>query len=142
MSYYPTFAPRRAGGYYWITFTSKRNDFMANDDRHLWVAAIKDPPNEADPSRPAFFVSGQVKDAKSYEPNLAPLACVDDGAVCRWGTDCCSGTCVPTMSGDTGTCGAPPAGACVTGGNRCKATADCCGTKLACIDGVCQSTKL
>ena len=142
MSYYPAFAPRRAGGYYWITFTSKRNDFIANDDRHLWVAAIKDPPNEADPSRPAFFVSGQVKDAKSYEPNLAPLACVDDGAVCRWGTDCCSGTCVPTMSGPAGTCGAPAAGACVTDGNRCKATADCCGTKLACIDGVCQSTKL
>jgi len=142
MSYYPAFAPRRAGGYYWITFTSKRNDFIANGDRHLWVAAIKDPPNEADPSRPAFFVSGQVEDAKSYEPNLAPLACVDDGAVCRWGTDCCSGTCVPTMSGAGGTCGAPAAGACVTDGNRCEATADCCGTKLACVDSVCQSTKL
>lgn len=142
MSYYPTFAPRRAGGYHWITFTSKRNDFIANDDRHLWIAAIKDPPNEADPSRPAFFVSGQVKDAKSYEPNLSRLACVDDGAVCRWGTDCCSGTCIPTMSGAAGTCGAPAAGACVTDGNRCNATADCCGKKLACVDNVCQSTKL
>lgn len=141
-SYYPAFAPRRAGGYHWITFTSKRNDFIADDDRHLWIAAIKDPPNEADPSRPAFFVSGQVRSAKSYEPNFAPVACVDDGAVCRWGTDCCSGTCVPTMSGAAGTCGAPAAGACVTDGNRCKATADCCGKKLACVDNVCQSTKL
>lgn len=141
-SYYPAFAPRRAGGYHWITFTSKRNDFIDNGDRHLWVAAIKDPPSEADPSRPAFFVSGQVRTATTYEPNFAPLACADDGAVCRWGTDCCGGTCVPTMSGAAGTCGAPAAGACVTDGNRCNATTECCGTKLACVDHVCQSTKL
>ncbi len=139
-SFYPAFAPRRAGGYYWIAFTSQRNDFVNDGRRHMWMAAIKDTLADADPSRPAFLIPGQSMNAKAYEPNLAPLACVDDGATCRFGTDCCSGTCVPSANGAS-TCGAPVAGACVEEQNRCNVTADCCGRALACIDNVCQSSK-
>lgn len=141
--YYPSFAPRRAGGYYWLAFTSKRaygNTTL--EAPQIWIAAIKDPPSDADPSRPAFYVRGQVTTAKSYETDFAANACFDAGAACSAGTECCGGTCVVTTPGAKGTCSAQPAGMCVAEGNRCAASADCCGKGRACVDEVCQPTAL
>ena len=141
--YYPSFAPRRAGGYYWLAFTSKRSYGNTTIDKpQIWVAAIKDPPNETDPSRPAFYLRGQVASTMAYETDFAANVCVDDGATCSSGTDCCGGTCVVTTPGSTGTCGAQPAGACVAESNRCSKSSDCCGSAQACIDKVCQRTAL
>lgn len=138
--FYPAFSPRRAGGYYWIAFTSKRSyGNTPIEGTQVWLAAIKDPPSEADPSRPAFYLRGQLVCAKAYETQFAPNACRDDGATCDVGTDCCGGTCLVTTPDSEGTCTTQPAGECVLEGNRCVADSDCCGGAQVCVDRVCQS---
>ena len=83
----------------------------------------------------------------SFDKQLAAVsqgnhACLDDGAACNTGTDCCEGTCVVTSPGAKGTCGAQPAGACVGDGDRCAKNSDCCGKARACVDEVCQRMAL
>lgn len=138
--FYPSFAPRRAGGYHWVAFTSKRHyGNTPIQGTQVWIAAIKDPPSEGDPSRPAFYLRGQTACAKAYETQFAPNACLDDGASCDVGTDCCGGTCLQPSPGSQGTCGVQPEEACVLEGNRCSTDSNCCGAAQVCVDRVCQS---
>ena len=92
--FYPSFAPRRAGGYYWLAFTSKRSYGNTNIDKaQIWMPRSRTRRARLS-SRPAFYLRGQVATAKAYETNFSANACVDDGATCSTGADCCGGTCV------------------------------------------------
>lgn len=140
--YYPSFAPRRAGGYHWLAFTSRRaygNTPVAKPQ--IWIAAIKDETGEADPSRPAFYLRGQLACAKAFETKFENVVCRDEASTCTYGTECCSGTCLVTASDTQGTCATQPAAQCVVEGNRCAESSDCCEPEgFACIDQVCQQT--
>lgn len=139
-SYNPTFAPLRAGGYFWVVFMSKRdygNTLVGVNRQQLWMTAITDPPTElADPSNPAFYVRGQEDCALSENAYFAPDPCKDDpNAGCESGIDCCSGHCI--QSGEIKACGEK--GACAEAGNACETDADCCDVESPCVDGYCQA---
>lgn len=132
-SFYPNFAPVRAGGYYWIVFASRRdygNRLVATNRQQLWVAAISDPPVDSDPSHPAFYVQGQSSCMKSLHPTFTRDACLDLGASCDKGIDCCSNTCSGGVCSNAEACSADL--------NGCEESADCCNASATCRDGFCQ----
>ena len=139
-SYNPTFAPLRAGGYFWVVFMSKRdygNTLVGTNRQQLWMTAITDPPTDfADPSNPAFYVRGQEDCAFSENAYFAPDPCKDDpNAGCESGIDCCSGHCI--QMGEILACGEK--GLCSEAGNACETDADCCDPESPCVDGYCQA---
>ena len=140
-SFNPTFAPLRAGGYFWVTFITRRdygNTLVGANRQQLWITAISDPPNELDdPSNPPFYVRGQEDCAKSENAFFAPDPCIEDpDATCESGIDCCGGQCVkPFEDANYKICG--EAGDCVELGNACEQDADCCNPLAKCVDGYC-----
>jgi hypothetical protein len=141
--YQPSFAPVASGGYYWVVFHSRRAygselRGSAEEVKQLWIAAIdQNPAPGKDPSHPAFRLPAQSKDTFNQRGYFALGVCQDDGRVCADGTECCSGSCVVGASSTFGTCGAR--GGCGLAGDRCDASADCCGAKggVTCINHVC-----
>ena len=138
-SFNPTFAPLRAGGYFWVVFMSRRdygNTLVGTNRQQLWMTAITDPPESMpDPSNPAFYVRGQEDCALSENAYFAPDPCKDDpGGACESGIDCCSGHCI--QSGEVKVCGEK--GPCSEAGNACESDADCCTPGTPCVDGYCQ----
>jgi hypothetical protein len=138
-SFNPTFAPLRAGGYYWVVFMSRRdygNTLVGANRQQLWMTAITDPPESMlDPSNPAFYVRGQEDCALSENAYFAPDPCNDDPqAGCESGIDCCSGHCI--QMGEVKQCGEK--GPCSEAGNACESDADCCEPGTPCVDGYCQ----
>ncbi len=140
-SFNPTFAPLRAGGYFWVVFMSRRdygNTLVGANRQQLWMTAITDPPTDfADPSNPPFYVRGQEDCALSENAYFAADPCKDDpAATCESGIDCCSGHCVLDEMLGKKVCGEK--GECSMGGNACMEDADCCDARSPCVDGYCQ----
>ncbi|MEZ4380764.1 MAG: hypothetical protein R3A79_05425 [Nannocystaceae bacterium] len=138
-SFNPTFAPLRAGGYFWVVFMSRRdygNTLVGANRQQLWITAISDPPtDELDPSNPPFYVRGQEDCAKSENAYFAADPCIEDeNKSCESGIDCCSGHCI--QQGELKLCGEK--GECAQEGNACESDADCCNEFNPCVDGYCQ----
>ena len=137
----PTFAPIRAGGYYWVAFMSRRdfgNRLVGADRQQIWVTAIKDPPEEGDPSQPAFYLRGQDENQRSENAFFAADACQEiPMASCETGIDCCGGHCIPDPATGDKTCGEP--GSCSLADNACETSSDCCSDSAVCTDGFCQN---
>ncbi|MEZ4451348.1 MAG: hypothetical protein R3B09_17850 [Nannocystaceae bacterium] len=138
-SFNPTFAPLRAGGYFWVVFMSRRdygNTLVGTNRQQLWITAISDPPtDEPDPSNPPFYIRGQEGCAKSENAYFAPDPCIEElNKPCESGIDCCSGHCV--QMGELKVCGEK--GSCSEDGNACESDADCCNVDSPCVDGYCQ----
>jgi hypothetical protein len=138
-SWGPSFHPVAAGGYFWVAFFSQRpygNVFNGNN-RQLWIAAVDaNPKAGADPSHPAFYITGQNQDSTNERPQFALSPCQRTGSSCENGYDCCDGFC---RAGDGGalTCQEKGAG-CSQNGEKCTTEADCCGG-LPCVGGFCSN---
>jgi hypothetical protein len=137
-SFNPSFAPIRAGGYFWVVFMSRRdygNTLVGANRQQLWITAISDPPTGGDPSNPPFYVRGQEDCALSENAYFAPDPCIEEAnKPCESGIDCCSGHCI--QMGEVKSCGEKDL--CSEAGNACETDADCCDPESPCVDGYCQ----
>jgi hypothetical protein len=143
VSYHPVFSPFHLGGYYWMTFLSRRdygNTYTGTKGttrQQLWVAAVSDNPQpNQDPSFVAYWLPGQLTSSKNIAAFWAPLACRQDGAECGVNSECCSALCTPSGSAGQNTCQSPPPSMCRTQGQSCGGQSDCC-QGLTCAANVC-----
>jgi hypothetical protein len=141
----PGVAPRKAGGFSWVVFISRRNygNQLVNMNRQqLWMAAVDDPPNANDPSHPPFYLRGQEMCDLSENAYYAQEPCLEEGEPCEAGVECCEGNCIPDLSQQSPTgfiCGDPDPNECVQTGNACENDADCCDyPEVICLDGFCE----
>ncbi len=142
-NYEPTIAPLASGGYFWVTFTSRRtygNRLTGPEDvtKRLWISAIDiNAQPGVDPSHPAFYVAGQELQAGNSRGFWSLDACKAEGTACDTGDECCEGACNLTDPG-TGekTCGTPQG--CSNEFDSCETSADCCDPELVCIGGKCS----
>lgn len=141
-NYQPRFSPFVAGGYYWLSFLSKRDygnsrvGTAGAERQQIWVAAIAvDPPAPGDPSAVAYWLPGQDTTSQNIAAYWAPRPCRVDGETCTVGSECCGGDCRP---GDDGTpvCAPPPEEECREEGQTCSTSADCC-DPFTCFGHVC-----
>jgi hypothetical protein len=148
-NYYPTVLPIAVGGYFWMFWTAVRdyghlvtgrdpnaipNSVIDAEKKRIWVAAIKpkfvgteENPVMAplsDPSFPGFYADGQ-----SLSGNVRAFAalnpCLDNGATCSVGIDCCCGYCTIDAATNTGTCSCEPP-MCSKTNEKCETSEDCC----------------
>jgi hypothetical protein len=116
--------------------------------KKLWVAAIDiNHAGSADPSHPAFYLSGQEIESANMRGFAALAPCQANGMTCETGSDCCNGFC--RQNGNDPATGAPIL-ACVppptTGptcsnlDEPCKTSADCCNKADLCINMRCAQT--
>ena len=137
-NYEPTFAPLNSGGFAWVVFTSRRtygNRLTGTKDevKQLWVTAIdQDPAPGADPSHPAFWVTGQDLATLNMRGYWALDPCKQVGEGCSTGSECCNKNCVG------GVCDDPDPSGCSGTGNVCTTSADCCDPLDKCINGICS----
>jgi hypothetical protein len=170
MNYEPNVMPLPVGGYYWVVFTSRRAygntvapgrsvttqpyDEPAQDPwgsnagpsprKKLWVAAIDlnhATATVADPSHPAFYLSGQEIESANMRGFAALAPCLSDGATCQTGSDCCNGYCRQNGNDPSGMpvlqCMTPMTPTCSNTDEPCKTAADCCDSTELCIGGRC-----
>ncbi len=143
LNYEPTVGPIPSGGYAWVIFTSRRmygnvaniNPYWSDPRYHdiattptpkkLWVAAIDlNPAPGSDPSHPAFYLPAQELLAGNSRGYWSLEPCLQDGASCESGDQCCGGYC----RGDgelTQVCGSSGPG-CSREFEHCTVSADCC----------------
>ncbi len=172
-NYYPTVMPVAVGGYFWVFWTAVRDygDKLAGRDpnmavsdaiaeaikKRIWVAAIKPklPPVMTgevqtvpqtgpltDPSLPGFYLDGQ-SESGNVRAFAALNPCLDNGATCTSGLDCCCGYCLEDDGQTQGTCSCEVP-KCAKINDKCTTNADCCpplhetdSTPL-CIGGFCN----
>lgn len=148
LDYQPRFSPFQQGGYYWLSFLSRRiygNPQNGNSTRgesrrqQIWVTAIRDDaPAGTDPSSVPYWLPGQNPLSANIAAEWAPRACREDGEMCSVGSECCGGDCRPPPGGGAPVCAPPPADRCRVEGETCGSTADCCeGMGLSCLGNVC-----
>lgn len=150
MDYQPRFSPFQQGGYYWLSFLSRRvygNPAIGNGPsaenlrQQIWVAAIRvgAAPGE-DPSAVPYWLPGQNTRSANISAFWAPRACRGDGEGCSVGTECCSGDCRPPAGGGESVCSPPPPERCRRAGETCNDTGDCCPDMgLTCVANVCTA---
>lgn len=140
----PRFSPFQQGGYYWLSFLSRRDYGNAAvgtrgaNRQQIWVAAIRvgAAPGE-DPSMVAYWLPGQNTASMNIAAYWAPRACRPDGEACSVGSECCGGEC-DIGAGGTFVCSPPPPDRCREMGETCSTSADCCGDgELTCELNVC-----
>ncbi len=145
-SFQPRFSPFDQGGYFWLSFLSRRdygNESVGTRGRayqQIWVVAIrKDALDaDADPSMVPYWLPGQATTSRNIAAYWAPRACRPDGESCSVGTECCGGECVPPAGGGAPVCSPPPPERCHREGETCSSDADCCGGMgLSCLGNVC-----
>jgi hypothetical protein len=115
-----------------VFFDSMRHYGNLGLTRQLWGAAVTvaaDGNYAADPSHPAFYLSGQEFGTANHRAFAALDPCRQDGTSCETGVDCCSGFCTD------GVCGPPQQ--CANIDEACKTTDDCCTVGDECIGGFC-----
>jgi hypothetical protein len=167
-NYYPTVMPVAVGGYFWVFWTAVRdyghkvmgrgadnalpNAALEANKKRIWAAAIKPkamPDDEVtatpgplhDPSAPGFYIDGQ-SESGNVRAFAALNPCLDNGASCMSGLDCCCGYCLTDANGANGTCNCEPP-ECSKLNERCDTSADCCETTdpdaptLSCLGGFC-----
>jgi len=146
--YYPTVAPVPAGGYFWVFFDSWRHYGNQGLQRQLWGTAVDvsaDGTYSADPSHPAFYLTGQEPGTGNHRAFAALDPCMKDGDTCTSGTDCCGGFCYVTDGKlefeAAGSCTSHPP-MCSKTNEKCTTSADCCPPEPGqqpniCIAGYC-----
>lgn len=141
-NFQPRFSPFDQGGYFWLSFLSRRDYGNAEvgtagtDFQQVWVTAIrKDAPPGTDPSSPPYWISGQRTTSRNISAFWAPRPCRPDGESCSVGSECCGGDCRPDASGAL-VCSPPPPDRCRNDGETCSSTEDCC-EGLECVGRVC-----
>jgi WD40-like Beta Propeller Repeat len=111
--------------------------------KQLWIAAINQNPTAgADPSHPAFHLTGQDEQNLAMRGFYSLPPCQANGGSCMSGTDCCGGYCQAgsgNSDGGGGTCASTTTG-CAQNGDKCNTTSDCCGASsgTTCINHVCS----
>ncbi len=143
-NFQPRFSPFDAGGYYWLSFLSRRDygnsvaGTRGANRQQIWVTAVrKDAAAGEDASEVPYWLPGQNTASMNISAYWAPRPCRPDGESCSVGSECCGGDCRPD---DTGAlvCSPPPPDRCREYGETCTTTADCCeGTGLECVGNVC-----
>lgn len=148
-SFQPRFSPFDSGGYYWLSFLSRRdygNSAVGTRGRgyqQIWVAAIRKDSlgTGADPSAVGYWLPGQATTSRNIAAYWAPRACRSDGDSCSVGSECCGGECRPPSEGGAPVCSPPPPERCRRDGETCSTSADCCeGSDLTCYNNVCLVT--
>ncbi len=141
-SFQPNFSPFDEGGYYWMTFLSRRdygNVTAGTKDTHrqqIWVAAIKKNPQPGeDASMVPYWLPGQSTASQNISAFWAPRPCRQDGEGCTVGSECCGGDCRPNDD-DELVCSPPPPERCREVNETCGSTGDCCG-EAECKGNVC-----
>lgn len=142
VDYQPRFSPFEQGGYYWMSFLSKRdygNTIVGTrgaNRQQIWVTAIRtDAAPGEDPSSPPYWISGQNTASQNISAYWAPRPCRPDGESCTVGSECCGGDCRPDDDGEL-VCSPPPPERCRVEGETCGSTDDCC-EGLECFGNVC-----
>jgi hypothetical protein len=144
VEFQPRFSPFHSGGYYWLSFLSRRDYGNAQvgtqgaSRQQIWVAAIRDTttPGE-DPSAVAYWLPGQNTASRNIAAYWAPRPCRTDGDSCTVGSECCGGVCSTDDQGAF-VCSPPPPDRCRVSGETCSASSDCCGDgALNCEFNVC-----
>ena len=142
VDYQPRFSPFQQGGYYWMSFLSKRDYGNAEVGtrgaarQQIWVTAVRtDAAPGEDPSSPPYWVAGQSVDSQNISAYWAPRPCRPDGESCSVGSECCGGDCRPDADGEL-VCSPPPPERCRMADETCSTSADCC-EGLTCIANVC-----
>ena len=134
-NYEPKPLPVQVGGYYWVVFTSMRQDAYPTLGfaKKLWVTAVTvgGAPG-VDPSHPPFTLVNQsiVAAQPSQRAYWALAPCQANGASCQTSDDCCDGSCRPQSASDPSSplvCGMPM-NMCAQIGDKCQAgnNQDCC----------------
>ena len=145
-SFQPRFSPFDQGGYFWLSFLSRRdygNSEVGTRGRayqQIWVAAIRKDAlgTDADPSAVAYWVPGQATTSRNIAAYWAPRACRPDGESCEVGSECCGGECRPPAGGGAPVCSPPPPERCRRESETCSTDADCCpDLGLTCLGNVC-----
>jgi hypothetical protein len=142
----PRFSPFDQGGYFWVSFLSRRDYGNAQAGtkgarrQQIWVAAIKKSPAAgAEPSMVGYWLPGQNVASQNISAFWTPRACRADGDSCSVGSECCGGDCRADGSGKL-VCSPPPPSMCRQLNQTCSTDADCCDgrpcTNNVCIDKV------
>ena len=145
LNFQPRFSPFDSGGYYWLSFLSRRDYGNAvagtrgSGRQQIWVTAIrKDAAPGEDPSEVPYWLPGQNTGSRNISAYWAPRACRPDGERCSVDSECCGGYCIPGSEGEP-VCSPPPPERCRRAGETCSSTDDCCeGAGLSCIANVCS----
>jgi hypothetical protein len=140
----PRFSPFDSGGYFWLSFLSRRDYGNAEVGtrgaalQQIWVTAISNTPTAgADPSAVPYWLPGQATTSRNISAYWAPRACRPDGEECSVGSECCGGDCRPDETGAL-VCAPPPPDRCRMYNETCSSDADCC-EGLVCFGNVCIS---
>jgi hypothetical protein len=162
LNYEPTVNPVPSGGYAWVVFTSRRlygniatinpwqsdpryTDISSNPTtKKLWVAAVDlNAPPGTDPSHPAFYLPAQELLAGNMRGFWVVDPCKTEGNGCETGDECCGGYCRPGPAGGDGggalVC-SNQIPTCAQEFEKCTSAADCCGTRLQCINDRCATS--
>jgi hypothetical protein len=142
-SFQPRFSPFKAGGYFWMTFLTRRDygntrvGTRGTSRQQIWVSAIGENPSPGvDPSEVGYWLPGQNTQSQNIAAYWAPRACRQAGNACTVGSECCSGDC--SMSMGMLQCSPPPPERCRRENETCGGTGDCCaGLGLICSQSVC-----
>ena len=139
-SFYPTFSPFDAGGYYWLAFFSTRDygntqvGTAGTGRRQLWVAAVSSTPvGGADPSSVPYWLPQQNVADHNMAAFWTQEPCHMDGLSCAVSGECCSGFCRDVGAGPV--CVPPTMVMCSHVGEACTTTADCCAADMAVCNG-------
>ncbi len=145
-SYQPRFSPFTQGGYFWLSFLSRRDYGNAQVGtagtarQQIWVTAISTTGTTGgtDPSAVSYWLPGQDTASQNISAYWAPRACRADGASCTVGSECCGGDCTPDPVTHALVCSPPPPERCHHATETCTTDADCCASDhLACVNHVC-----
>ncbi len=143
-TFQPKFSPFHAGGYFWVSYLTRRDYGNAlagtrgSARQQIWVSAISDAPRAgADPSEVGYWLPGQSLGSENISAFWAPRPCRQDGDACEVASSCCSGDCRPDQGGAL-VCSPVMEGVCREGGQPCGADGECC-DDLVCIGAVCAS---
>ena len=143
----PRFSPFDAGGYFWLSFLSRRDygnsrvGTRGTGRQQIWIAAIKkNPAPGEDASEVAYWLPGQDTQSRNISAYWAPRACRADGEACTVGSECCGGDCRPNAAGAL-VCSPPPPDRCRQRNESCSRHSDCC-DPLECNNNVCAPPPL
>lgn len=148
-SFQPRFSPFDQGGYFWLSFLSRRDYGNAQVGtrgrgfQQIWVAAIRKDAlgTGVDPSAVGYWLPGQATTSRNISAYWAPRPCRPDGESCGVGSECCGGDCRAPAGGGALVCSPPPPERCRRDGETCSTDADCCeGSGLTCYLNVCGVT--
>lgn len=142
-TFQPHFSPFRAGGYFWVSYLSRRDYGNAQvgtrgtNRQQIWVSAIAESPQPGvDPSQVGYWLPGQSTGSQNISAFWAPRACRAQDAQCTVGSECCSGDC--RSNGAMLVCSPPPPERCRQESETCGGDGDCCaGQGLVCRQNVC-----